>query len=141
MLSYCVVEITLTKIPPHDIVQGLIAIGSSFKNRFNNPNIFICGLLPRDECFSVKRVIIDEINDLLSFKCSVNNFHFIDQSNRWTLNNGTLDFSLFYSDGLHLVEKGNLELGKSILKAIDSIIIGSKIPSCYKMQCAPQISI
>ena len=31
-----------------------------------------------------------------------------------------MDFSLFYSDGLHLVEKSNLKLGKSILKAIDS---------------------
>ena len=31
-----------------------------------------------------------------------------------------MDFSLFYSDALHLVEKGNLKLGKSILKAIDS---------------------
>ena len=31
-----------------------------------------------------------------------------------------MDFSLFYSDGLDLVEKGNLKLGKSILKAIDS---------------------
>ena len=31
-----------------------------------------------------------------------------------------MDFSLFYSDGLHLVEKDNLKLGKSILKAIDS---------------------
>ena len=31
-----------------------------------------------------------------------------------------MDVSLFYSDGLHLVEKGNLKLGKSILKAIDS---------------------
>ena len=37
------------------------------------------------------------------------------------MDNGTLDFSLFYSDGLHLVKKGNL--GKSVLKAIDSIII------------------
>ena len=117
----------INKDPPHDIVQGLIAIGSSFKNRFNNPNTFICGLLPRDECFSVKRVIIDEINDLLSFKCSVNNFHFIDQCNRWTLNNGALYFSLIYSDGLHLVEKGNLEIGKSILKVINSIIIGLEI--------------
>ena len=36
--------------PPHDIVQGLIPIDSSFKNRVNNPNIFICGLLSRDEC-------------------------------------------------------------------------------------------
>ena len=31
-----------------------------------------------------------------------------------------MNFSLFYSDGLHLVEKGNLKLCKSILKAIDS---------------------
>ena len=108
MLSYCVVRITLTKIPPFDIVQGLIAIGSSFKNRFNNPHIFICRLLPRDEYvsinISINRVIIDEINNLLSFKCSVNNFNFIDQSNGWILDNGTLDFSLFYSDGLHLVQ-------------------------------------
>ena len=51
----------------NDIVQGLIAIGSSFKNRCNNPNIFICGLLPRDKYVSLNTVIIDEINDLLSF--------------------------------------------------------------------------
>ena len=31
-----------------------------------------------------------------------------------------MDFSLFYSDGLHLVERSNLKLGKSVLKAIDS---------------------
>ena len=131
----------INKDPPYDIVQGLIAIGSSFKNRFNNPNIFICGLLPRDEYVSINRVIIDEINGLLSFKCSVNNFHFIDPSNRWTSDNGALDFSLFYSDDLHLVQKGNLEYGKSILKAIDSTITDSRIQSRYKMQCAPQISI
>ena len=35
------------------------------------------------------------------------------------MNNGALDFSLFYSDGLHFVEKGNLKLSKSILKDID----------------------
>ena len=104
---------SINKDPPYDIVQGLIAIVSSFKNRCNNPNIFICGLFPRDEYVSVNKVIIDKINDLLSFKCFVNNFHFIDQSKGWTL-----DFSLFYSDGLHLIEKGNLKLGKSILKSI-----------------------
>ena len=31
-----------------------------------------------------------------------------------------MDFSLFYSSGLHLVDKGNLKLDKSILRAIDS---------------------
>ena len=35
------------------------------------------------------------------------------------MSNGALDFSLFYLDGLHLVEKGNLKFGKSILKVID----------------------
>ena len=43
-----------------------------------------------------------------------------------------MDFSLFYSDGLHLVEESNLKLGKSILKEIDSTITGSKIPNRYK---------
>ena len=122
----------INKDPPYYIVRGLTATGSSFKNWFNKPNLFICGLLPRDEYVSVNRVIIDKINDLLSFKCSLNNFHFIDQSKGWTLDNGTLDFSLFCSDGLHIVQKGNLKLGKSILKAIDSTITGSRIPSCYK---------
>ena len=35
-------------------------------------------------------------------------------------NTRALDFSLFDSDGFHLVEKGNLKLDKSILKATDS---------------------
>ena len=36
------------------------------------------------------------------------------------MNNCALDFSLFYSDGLHLVERANLKLGKSLSKAPDS---------------------
>ena len=110
----------INKDSPYDIAQGLIAIGSVFKNQSSNPNIFICGLLPRDESFSINRLIINEVNDLLKSKCLVKSFHFINQNNGWTLNNGKLEFSLFYSDALHLVEKGNLKLGKSILKAIDS---------------------
>ena len=109
----------VNKDSPYDIAQGLIAIGSVFKNQSSNPNIFICGLLPCDESFSINRFIINEVNDLLKSKCSVKHFHFINQ-NRWTLNNGTLDFLLFYSDALHLVHKGNLKVGKSILKTIDS---------------------
>ena len=123
---------SINKDPPYDIVQGLIAISSSFKNRFNNPNIFICGLLPCNECVSIIRVIIDEMNNLLSFKGSRNNLHFIDQSKGWILDNSTLDLALFYSDGLHLFQKGNLKLGKSILKAIDSTITGSRIACHYK---------
>ena len=70
--------------------------------------------------FSINILIINEVSDLLKSKCLVKSFHFVNQGNGWTLNNGALDFSSFYSDGLYLVEKGNLKLGKSILKAIDS---------------------
>lgn len=70
--------------------------------------------------------------DLLSFKCSLNKFIFINQSSEWTLNNGALDSLLFHSDGLHLVKRGNLKLGRSILKVMDSVIIDPRITNLYK---------
>ena len=117
----------INKHSPYDIVQGFIAIGSVFKNQSSNPNTFICGILPCDESFSINRLIINEVNDLLKSKCLVKSFHFINQNNGWALNNGPLDF-LFYSDSLHLVEKCNLKLDKSILKANDS----NSNPNPYK---------
>ena len=66
------------------IVQGLITIGSVFKNQSSNPNIFIYGILSRDESFSVSRLIINKANDLLKCKCSVKRFDFINRGNGWT---------------------------------------------------------
>ena len=43
----------INKDSPYDIAQGLIATGSVFQNQSSNPIIFICGLLPRDESFSI----------------------------------------------------------------------------------------
>ena len=74
------------------------------------PILFTCGILPCNESFSLNRLIFNEVNHLLKSKCSVKNFHFINQSNGWTLNNRALDFSIFYSDSLHL-KKGNLKVG------------------------------
>ena len=70
--------------------------------------------------FFINRLIINEVTDLLKPKCLDKIFHFINQNNGWTLNNSTLNFSLFYSDILHSVKKVNLKLVKSILKAFDS---------------------
>ena len=51
-----------------------------------------------------------------------------------------MHFSLCYSDGLHLVEKCNLELRKSVLKVIDSpLSLAQKSETATKMQCVPQI--
>ena len=72
---------------------------------------FICGL-PSRECFFINSHYWwnKQSSQFQRFRKS----HFVDQINGWTLNNGTLDFSLFYSDDLHLVEKCNLELTVTI---------------------------
>ena len=103
----------VNKDPPYDIFQDSIDIGSVFKNQSSNPNIFICGILPPpcSESFLINKLIINEVNDLLKSKFPVKNFHYINQSARWTMNNGVLN-------DLHLIEKPNLKLGKPILKAL-----------------------
>ena len=40
----------LQQDPPEDIVDGIIEIGHCLKKRHYHINIFICVLLPRDEC-------------------------------------------------------------------------------------------
>lgn len=77
------------------------------------------------------------MNYLLSFRCLVNSFHFVNQSNGWTFNNSVLDFLLLHSDGLHLVEKDNLELKKPILKEVDSTITCQELQNSTKMQRPP----
>ena len=88
-----------------------------FLEQFNNPIRLICGILFRAQYLSVNRLIINEINDFLNFKCSLKIFYFINQSNVWTLTNAALVFLSLYTDDLYLVKKSNLKLGKFILKA------------------------
>ena len=47
---------------PYDIALCLIDIGVRFRNGSPKVKIFIYGILPRDECFSVNRMLIKEIN-------------------------------------------------------------------------------
>ena len=75
----------ITKDSSYDITQGLTAVGSVFKTLSSSPNIFICEILPRYESFSINRLIINEVNDLLKSKCLVKSFDFINQNNGWTL--------------------------------------------------------
>ena len=57
---------------PQDIVDGIIEIGHCFKKRHHHINIFICGLLPYDECTSIHRAYVIETNKTLKVKCSLN---------------------------------------------------------------------
>ena len=100
---------------PHDIADDVIETASVFKQKYSTSlNICICGLLPRDESCSINRVIIDQVNDILQYKCVNEGFYFIDQSNGWTHDNGELNFKLYYKDSVHLIENGNAKLAMSL---------------------------
>ena len=132
MSLFSVVQITLIKIPFMTLLKVWLPSVQVLKIKLLTPIYLSVEYSPCDGSCSINRLIINEVNDLLESKCLVKSFHFINQNNGCTLNNGALDFSLFFSDGLHLVEKGNLKLGKSILKVIDS----NSNANPYKMQYA-----
>ena len=69
---------------PYDIAQCLIDIGVCFQNWSPKIKIFISGILPRDKCYSVNRILIKEINAILKYKCAFHRFNFIEQEQGWT---------------------------------------------------------
>ena len=102
---------------PRDITDCIVNVGTIFRKKSNTVNIK-CGLIPLDESWSVNRLLINKINDILKCYCHKNDFAFIVQDHGWTLSNGSLDFSLFYKDSLHFAEQGNVKLAKSIVSTL-----------------------
>ena len=90
-----------------------------FQNRSSKIKIFISGILPRDERYSVNRMLIKEINAILKCQCALHSFNFIEQEQGWTDNNDMLDPSLFYHHKQHLIQKGNIKLSESIITATE----------------------
>ena len=83
-------------------------------------NLYLCGILPCDDTSSINRHLKKETNNILKPLCSVNLIKFIDQDANWNQMNGSLEPDLFYSNKLHLVEKGNLILAKSVYISVKS---------------------
>ena len=103
---------------PMDIADCIVNIGSCLRERSSRINVFICGLIPGGESWSVNRVLIKDVNKFLKYLCLKHDFSFIGQSNGWALPNGDLDSSLFFRDSLHLIEEGNVKLAKLIVNSI-----------------------
>ena len=125
------------------IVDSIIPIGHCFKKRHHHINIFICRLLPRDECTSTNRVYIIETNKTLKVKCPLNKFIFLDQDTYCTEPNGCLNSDMFYLDKLHLVEKGNLVLAESICRSIwysHRTMTTNEFKTSYKLATAFQLN-
>ena len=87
--------------------------------RSRNIKIVISGILLRDECWSVNRIVISEVNDILADKCSLHGFCFIDQKCGWTRENGMLNPNLHFKDNVLLIDQGNAKLALSILATIN----------------------
>ena len=65
-------------------------------------------------------------------------FSYIGQDTDWTLANGSLNSELFYTDKIHLVEKGNSKLSKPIRRGTEDFydtrnINHYQLPKSYKM--------
>ena len=103
---------------PLDIADCIVNIGSCLREKSSSVNVFICGLIPRDESWSVNRVLIKDFNRILKYLCLKHDFSYIDQSNGWTLPNGDLDPFLLFRDSFHLVEEENVKLAKLIINSI-----------------------
>ena len=80
---------------PTDIADCIDNIGSCLRKISSNVNLFIFGLI----------------------------LPFIDQSNGWTLPNGSLSLSLFFRDSLHLIENENVNLVKFIINSYNKQFI------------------
>ena len=105
---------------PSDIANCIISIGSILQKESCGINVSICGLIPRHEGWLVNRALINKVNEILKYQCNINGFALIFQDHGWTFANGSLDCSLFYKDMLHLIDKGNVKLAKSITLSITS---------------------
>ena len=67
---------------------------------------------------------------------------FYDQDTYWTQPNGCLNSDIFYLDKLHLVEKGNMVLAKSICRLMEyshSIITRNEFKISYKLATVFQL--
>ena len=79
-----------------DIMECLIDIGVCFWKCLPKVKIAISRIFPRDECYSVNRILIKEINTILNCKCAFHCFNFIEQEQICRDKKDTLDPSLFY---------------------------------------------
>ena len=104
---------------PNCIAKGILNIGKSLLNKAPTSNILLTGLLPRDKCNSNRRKRLKKVNSYLLSLCkNENNMLHMDQGRGWTLDDHTLDKSLYYVDQLHLIEAGNAKSASSISNTI-----------------------
>ena len=64
---------------PSDIADCILDEGTIFWRKSNTVNIIMCGLIPRDECWLVNRLLINKVNGILKYDYHKTGFVFIVQ--------------------------------------------------------------
>ena len=127
---------------PKYIADGILETTRSFEMNYSCVNVIICGILPRDYSWSVNRVSIKRVNQILKLECCESSYTYASHGRGWTLADGSLNADLYCSDRLHLVEKGNQKLAESIFNSIEvsnNSNHNNKFSKSYKNGCVFQI--
>ena len=105
--------------PEQQIANGVMLCGATLLEKQPRLKIIVTALLPRDfNPKSKRRKKIDNVNTFLKEYCRLPGFVYMDQGKDFTLLNGELDKSLYYTDDLHLVSDGYVKFAKSITNVI-----------------------
>ena len=123
----------LSRSSPIEIINGILAIGNSFKKRYPDKSVIICGLLPQDSPTCSNRTAIDYINHHLKNICESNKFNYINPGNEWTKPNDDLDMNLFFHDKLHLIEQSCIKFSTMIENEINRISSVTNNMNTYKI--------
>ena len=94
-----------------DIADGIFEIARLLEINYSCVSVIVCGILPRDNSWSVNRVSIKKVNQILKLKCCESSYTFVSCDRGWTLVHGSLNADLYYSDRLHLQGKRKSETG------------------------------
>ena len=62
---------------PKYTADGILEIAISFKTNYSCVNVIICGIVPRDDSWSVNRVPIKKVNQILKLKCYESSYPFV----------------------------------------------------------------
>ena len=113
------------------IANGILSIAVTFQEKITGLKILVTGLLPRDlEKNSIRREKINKVNKMVKRMCRTKfeNIYFMKQDDDWILEDGNLDESLYFTDHLHLIEKGNNKFASSITKSLEQLNEEGSLP-------------
>lgn len=108
---------------PNCIANGILSVALTFQEKLPGLKVIVTALLPRDLDISFRRIKIEKVNKILKEMCrdQLQEVYFMKQDDDWTLPDGQLNEQFYYTDCLHLIEKGNEKFAHSISKAIKEV--------------------